>query len=54
MLRSSATCAYLHLYTQIFAVLSLIIAIYWAKDDDTDEKFLGGLNWTDKARSLGV
>jgi hypothetical protein len=33
---------------KITSAIALIMTYVWAKTDDLDEKFLGGLNWNDK------
>ncbi len=33
---------------KITSAIALILTYVWAKKDDLDEKFLGGLNWDDK------
>jgi hypothetical protein len=33
---------------KITSAIAVVMTYVWAKTDDTDEKFLGGLNWNDK------
>jgi hypothetical protein len=33
---------------KITSAIAVIMTYVWAKTEDTDEKFLGGLNWNEK------
>lgn len=39
---------YSGILAKITSAIALIMTYVWAKTDDVDEKFLGGLNWDDK------
>lgn len=39
---------YSAILAKITSAIALIMTYVWAKTDDVDEKFLGGLNWNDK------
>lgn len=40
---------YAAVLAKIFAVIAVIMVVSWAQGKDTDELYLGGLDWNDKA-----